>query len=114
MSAPEGTVALSATNPFLPEIPRRPHRGRTAVRDPGAGLDADRDGLRHGACHQAPDPAVGLNDSPAGLAAWITERFRAWSDCGGEVERAFGRDGLLTNLTVYWPTQTIGSSIRLY
>jgi pimeloyl-ACP methyl ester carboxylesterase len=58
--------------------------------------------------------AVGLNDSPAGLAAWIVEKFRRWSDCDGDVERAFSRDDLLTNLTLYWVTETIGSSIRLY
>jgi pimeloyl-ACP methyl ester carboxylesterase len=58
--------------------------------------------------------ACGLNDSPAGLAAWIIEKFRAWSDCGGDVESRFTREQLLTNLTIYWATQTIGSSVRLY
>lgn len=56
----------------------------------------------------------GLTDSPAGLAAWVTEKFRAWSDCGGDVESRFTRDWLLTNLTIYWATQTITSSTRLY
>ena len=59
-------------------------------------------------------PAVALNDSPAGLAAWIVEKFRAWSDNDGDVESVFPRDDLLANLTVYWVTQTIGSSMRLY
>ena len=58
--------------------------------------------------------AYALNDSPAGLAAWIVEKFRAWSDCGGEVERAFSKDQLLTDLSLYWHTQTIGSSMQLY
>jgi pimeloyl-ACP methyl ester carboxylesterase len=58
--------------------------------------------------------AYGLNDSPAGLAGWILEKFRSWSDCGGEPERVFARDDLLTNISLYWFTQTIGSSIRLY
>jgi pimeloyl-ACP methyl ester carboxylesterase len=58
--------------------------------------------------------AFGLNDSPAGLAAWIIEKFRAWSDCGGDVERVFTKDELLTNMTIYWITQTIGSSLRPY
>lgn len=58
--------------------------------------------------------AYGLNDSPAGLAAWIVEKFRAWSDCGGDVESRFTKDELLTNLTIYWVTETIGSSVRLY
>jgi microsomal epoxide hydrolase len=56
----------------------------------------------------------GLMDSPSGLAAWIVEKFRTWSDCGGDVESAFTRDELLTNVTVYWVTGTITSSTRLY
>jgi pimeloyl-ACP methyl ester carboxylesterase len=58
--------------------------------------------------------AFALNDSPAGLCAWIVEKFRSWSDCGGEVERRFTKDELLTNVTIYWLTQTIHSSMRLY
>ena len=56
----------------------------------------------------------GLNDSPAGLAGWIVEKWRAWSDCGGDVESRFSKDELLTHLTIYWATQTIASSVRLY
>jgi microsomal epoxide hydrolase len=56
----------------------------------------------------------GLTDSPAGLAGWIIEKFRAWSDCGGDLERSFTKDRLLDNLSVYWLTGTINSSIRLY
>src|SRR5262245_50627099 len=55
-----------------------------------------------------------LNDSPAGLLAWIVEKFRAWSDCNGDPETVFTRDQLLTNVTVYWVTETITSSARLY
>ncbi|MFD3920981.1 epoxide hydrolase family protein [Streptomyces sp. NPDC058595] len=58
--------------------------------------------------------AFGLTDSPAGLAAWIVEKMRAWSDCGGVVERAFTKDEILTNVTLYWLTGTIGSSMRMY
>jgi pimeloyl-ACP methyl ester carboxylesterase len=58
--------------------------------------------------------AAGLTDSPAGLAAWITEKLRAWSDCGGDVERRFTKDEILTNVTIYWLTATIGSSMRMY
>ena len=56
----------------------------------------------------------GLNDSPAGLAAWIIEKFRTWSDCGGDIETRFTKDELLTNITIYWATETINSSFRLY
>jgi pimeloyl-ACP methyl ester carboxylesterase len=55
-----------------------------------------------------------LNDSPAGLAAWTVEMFRDWSDCGGDVEQRFTKDELLTNLTLYWVTQTITSAMRIY
>ena len=58
--------------------------------------------------------AYGLNDSPAALAAWIVEKFRDWSDCDGEVERRFSKDELLSNVTLYWMTETIHSSCRLY
>jgi pimeloyl-ACP methyl ester carboxylesterase len=58
--------------------------------------------------------AVGLTDSPAGLAAWIVEKLRAWSDCDGDVERSFTKDEILTNVTIYWLTRTIGSSMRMY
>jgi epoxide hydrolase len=55
-----------------------------------------------------------LNDSPAGLAGWFVEKFRAWSDCNGDVESKFTKDELLTNITLYWVTGTITSSMRLY
>lgn len=58
--------------------------------------------------------AYGLNDSPAGLAAWIVEKLRGWSDCGGDVERCFTRDEMLTHVTLYWVTETFHSSTRLY
>ena len=58
--------------------------------------------------------AYGLNDSPAGLAAWILEKFRNWSDCDGDLYASFSPDELLSNVTLYWMTQTIHSSFRLY
>ena len=58
--------------------------------------------------------AYGLNDSPAGLAAWIVEKFRAWSDCGGDVESRFTKDQLLTNIMLYWLTESMPSAVRLY
>lgn len=58
--------------------------------------------------------AYGLNDSPAGLAGWILEKFHAWSDCHGDVLGHFTLDQLCTNLTIYWATATINSSTRLY
>ena len=58
--------------------------------------------------------AYALQDSPLGLAAWIVEKFRTWSDCGGDPTRAVSIDDLLTNISIYWFTGSIGSSIRLY
>jgi len=57
---------------------------------------------------------VALGDSPAGLLAWIVEKFRAWSDCDGDPENIFTRDQMITNVMMYWVTQTITSSVRLY
>ena len=58
--------------------------------------------------------SFGLTDSPAGLAAWIVEKFRAWSDCGGDVESVFTRDQMLANISFYWFTGAIGSSFYPY
>jgi len=58
--------------------------------------------------------AYGLNDSPAALAAWIIEKFREWADCNGDIYSRFTRDDLLANVTLYWTTETIHSSFRLY
>jgi pimeloyl-ACP methyl ester carboxylesterase len=55
-----------------------------------------------------------LSDSPAGLAAWIVEKFRVWSDCNGDVDSAFTRDQLLANISLYWFTGAIGSSFFPY
>jgi pimeloyl-ACP methyl ester carboxylesterase len=58
--------------------------------------------------------AHGLNDSPAGLAAWIVEKFRSWSDCGGKIESRFTKDELLTHVMIYWATESIGPSFLPY
>jgi len=58
--------------------------------------------------------SFGLTDSPAGLAAWIIEKFRAWSDCDGDVESVFSKDDLLANISLYWFTGAIGSSFFPY
>jgi pimeloyl-ACP methyl ester carboxylesterase len=64
---------------------------------------------------RAPDAmAPGMLDSPAGLAAWLIEKYRNWSDCDGEIERRFSKNRLCDLLTMYWATGSIGSSMRLY
>ena len=58
--------------------------------------------------------AYGLSDSPVGVAAWILEKFRSWSDCKGNLENIFSKDELLTNVMIYWLTNTVGSSAHMY
>jgi len=58
--------------------------------------------------------AYALNDSPVGLAAWILDKWWEWSDCAGDLERRFTKDQLLTTVLIYWLTQTIGPSFRIY
>jgi len=58
--------------------------------------------------------AYALTDSPAGLLAWIAEKFRTWSDCGGDPESAISRDRMLANVSLYWFTGAIGSSFWPY
>ncbi len=66
---------------------------------------------------QTTDPqtlAYGMHDSPVALCAWILERRRNWSDCGGEVERRFSKDDLLNTMMIYWVTETFVTSVRYY
>lgn len=56
----------------------------------------------------------GLHDSPVGLAGWLVEKYRSWTDCAGELERALTREEILTLITIYWVTGSITSSLRLY
>jgi pimeloyl-ACP methyl ester carboxylesterase len=58
--------------------------------------------------------ADGLNDSPIGLAAWLTEKFQRWSDCDGDIERCFSKDEMLDNAMIYWATGSIGGSFMPY
>jgi pimeloyl-ACP methyl ester carboxylesterase len=58
--------------------------------------------------------AFAMTDSPAGLAAWIAEKFRSWSDCDGVPENAISRDRMLANISLYWFTGAIGSSFWPY
>ncbi len=75
---------------------------------------ADEGGYNHIQGTKPQTLAYGLNDSPVGLAAWIVEKYRTWSDCGGDVEKSYTKDELLTIVTIYWVTQTISSTTRMY
>jgi hypothetical protein len=74
-------------------------------------------GWRARAVEQATKPQTfgyGLTDSPAGQLAWIVEKFKTWSDCGGDLEKSFTKDELLDNVMVYWLNAAATSSARLY
>ncbi len=58
--------------------------------------------------------AYGLTDSPAGVAAWLVEKLRAWSDCKGDVETKFSKDQILTLASIYWHTNSLGTAVRYY
>jgi pimeloyl-ACP methyl ester carboxylesterase len=70
----------------------------------------------HSIAHRQAPQTLGwaFNDSPVGLAAWIVERRRLWSDCDGDVERVFSKDFLLTLVSIYWFTQTVHTTMRSY
>jgi microsomal epoxide hydrolase len=55
-----------------------------------------------------------LTDSPLALAAWVLDKWRDWTDCDGDLDTRFTRDELLTLLTLYWATGTVGSSFTFY
>lgn len=59
-------------------------------------------------------PGYGLSDSPAGLAAWILEKFYSWSGCNGNLEDTFSKDELLNNIMIYWVNNSIGTSNHIY
>jgi pimeloyl-ACP methyl ester carboxylesterase len=61
-----------------------------------------------------PSLALGLNDSPVGLASWMVEKFYSWSDCNGDLETRFTKDELITHIMIYWTTESIGSSFLPY
>ena len=75
---------------------------------------ADEGGYNHIQGTKPQTLSYGLNDSPVGLAAWIIEKYRTWSDCHGDVESRYTKDELLTIVTIYWITNTIGPSVRMY
>ena len=103
---------MSGTNPYLGWIPddlSPPSSSSSATRSSGI---KPAYALEHSSKPQT--LANALNDSPAGLAAWISEKFHRWTDCHGDLDSVYDRDDLLTNLTIYWATRTIGSSMRLY
>jgi pimeloyl-ACP methyl ester carboxylesterase len=114
---PDRLVGIHVTYPAEPYVgpgaPELSEREREFLKGRPGGQETEG-GYTHIQRTKPQTPSYALNDSPAGLAAWIVEKFRAWSDCEGDIERRFSKDELLTNLTIYWATETIGSSFRVY
>jgi pimeloyl-ACP methyl ester carboxylesterase len=104
---------LSGTNPYIGQVPEDLTAEEAVFVEQAQGWMQSE--MAYAMLHASkPDTiAVALNDSPAGLAAWILEKYHAWTDTDDFVAR-YGRDRLLATLTLYWATETIGSSMRLY
>lgn len=108
------SVASGTIAPYLGPGSRALSAAEQALLDERAAWFQAEGGYAHLQGTKPQSLAYGLSDSPTGLAAWIVEKFRTWSDCNGDVERRFTKDELLTTVTIYWATQTISSSVRLY
>jgi microsomal epoxide hydrolase len=94
-----------------------PASASAAEREAAAALERRRFRERGYSAIQRTKPdvlTVAQTDSPAGTCAWIVEKFRTWSDCDGDVESAFGRDVLLTNVMFYWAPGSVASAARIY
>ena len=117
---PDHLAGIYLTLPVLPGLDGRYFTPEMFAPDE-AWMPARRDEaaptlVSHISVH-AHDPqtlAYALADSPVGTAAWLWERRRAWSDCDGDLVAHYGRDFLCTNASLYWLTNTIGSSLRIY
>jgi pimeloyl-ACP methyl ester carboxylesterase len=114
---PDRLIGIHVTAVVRPEIgPDDPplSDAETAYLRLNDDWERDENGYGHIQGTRPQTLAYGLNDSPVGLASWIIEKYRAWSDCHGDIERRFSKDELLTNISLYWFTQTINPSIRHY
>jgi pimeloyl-ACP methyl ester carboxylesterase len=118
LEAPERVIGLYLSTPEL-----WPYRGpgsrplTPAESEFVAAMDAWAETEAGYKAVQATKPqtlAYGLTDSPAGLAAWVVEKWRSWSDSGGDPEGALRREDLLALLTVLWATGSIGTSLLDY
>lgn len=116
LTHPDRLVALhlSGTNPYLGHVPD--DLTPAELEFVGAAHQWNQTEMAYAMEHASKPQtlAYALTDSPAGLAGWILEKFRTWSDCDGDLDSVYDRADLLTNLTIYWATRTIGSSMRLY
>jgi pimeloyl-ACP methyl ester carboxylesterase len=118
LDEPEPLIGLHLTNLELTPYTGPGSRPLSAVEQTYLAQAANWDSTERGyTAIQSTKPqtlAYALNDSPAGLAAWIVEKWRAWSDSGGHLESRFSREYVLTMVTLFWVTQTMPTSMRDY
>jgi pimeloyl-ACP methyl ester carboxylesterase len=116
LSYPESLIGLhhNGTNPYLGEVPDDLTEAEQEFVQNAQSWSFQEMAYAMEHSSKPQTLACGLNDSPAGLAAWVVEKFWRWSDTGGDLESRFTKDEILANLTIYWATETIGSSMRLY
>lgn len=113
---PDRIVGLHVTYPAEPPAalgPDRPTEELRFVAERPANLEAGG-GYAHMQRTRPLTLAYGLTDSPLGLAAWLLDKWREWSDCAGDLDSRFSHDELLTLVTLYWATGTIGTSFGFY
>jgi pimeloyl-ACP methyl ester carboxylesterase len=114
---PNHVVGIHLIHPAMPAAmdPRQPPTAAEQAYFDQRAIEDEVDGGYSAIQITRPDTiAAALIDSPAGLAAWIVDKYRAWSDCHGDLTTRFSFDTLLTIITLYWATGTIGSSFRTY
>ncbi|WP_101297729.1 epoxide hydrolase family protein [Halegenticoccus soli] len=116
LKSPESLIGihLSGTNPYIGEVPATLSDAEKEFVE--RANEWNQQEMAYAKLHSTKPQTIAysLNDSPLGLAAWIMEKFWTWSDHDDDLDAVYERDDLLTNLTIYWATETIGSSIRLY
>lgn len=105
-------VLAAAGPPAVPEEDRTPEERRYLAEV--ARWERDEGGYQHQQSTRPMTLAYGLADSPVGLLAWIAEKYRAWSDSGGDLSARFTDDEVLTQVSLYWHTGTISTSLRPY
>ncbi|MEU8614089.1 epoxide hydrolase family protein [Actinoplanes sp. NPDC048791] len=115
---PERVAALHLTDVsqhhFLADLPTDLSKNERDYVERGRDWQAREGGYMHEQSTKPHTLAVALGDSPAGLAAWLVEKLRTWTDCDGDVESVFTRDELLTWVTAYWVSGAIGTSFTPY
>lgn len=118
LTDPEPVIGVHLSNleiaPYTGPGARPLSAAETAYRERNAAFWQEEFGYKAIQSTKPQTLGYGLTDSPAGLAAWILEKWRSWADSHGHLDRRFSRDFLLTTVTLYWVTRTISSSMRDY